>query len=184
MSKYVGSGKYIVIKIIVLLIITSSLLGCYQKIDKTTEKSVINPDEEKKDINGIIKKETEHFIFNYKIYDKKAVDDLAKILEENYERIVNDIKPTIEPSTIKVYVYPSIDEFHKAVYKPDASDGFVGYTLSATEFAIVSPNNPGNVHNYEDILKTAVHEFTHIVVGIVRMPPRWLNESIALYEAE
>ena len=51
---------------------------------------------------------------------------------------------------------------------------------------MVSPNNAGTSHNYDQMLQVAVHEFTHSVIwGIEKESaiPIWLNEGIAEYEA-
>jgi len=129
-------------------------------------------------------KETEHFEFAAMDQDKDAVEDLAKALEDCYERVTADLKKTPTGKTI-VEVYPDLASYHRAIGQPNAPDWSVGqYTSSDGRIRMVSPNNPGPSHDYEGMLEVAVHEYVHRIVDLFgRRQPIYLNEGIAAYEA-
>ncbi|MNI76823.1 hypothetical protein D3C73_1330760 [compost metagenome] len=53
------------------------------------------------------------------------------------------------------------------------------------EIIIASPMNPPPGSDFDNVLKTAVHEFVHIIVNKINKDiPRWLNEGIACFEAK
>lgn len=161
----------------ILLAVLALLGGCYSATDNKSEP------EEQLELDNV--KETEHFCIYYNDKDQPCIDDVAKQLEGNYDKIVEDLKPGKLPK-IKVKIYPSVEEFHKAIKMFNAPEWAVGAVWGYDEIGFVSPLNPGHHHGYDSILKTAVHEFTHCVVNNI-MPgqylPRWLWEGIALYEA-
>jgi len=132
-----------------------------------------------------IQQETEHFIFFSYDQDKECLENIAKNLEDNYDRITEDLgyKST---EKIKVHIYPDQDSFHQAIGRPDAPDWVVG-TADQERVIMVSPLNPGSTHNYNGMLKVAIHEFTHVITTRINpsFPNRdpFLTEGIAMYEA-
>lgn len=127
-------------------------------------------------------KETEHFVFYSTSQDIAVLDVIAETLEGYYAKVTSDLG--IEPhDKTKVYVSPSLEEYHKAIGRPDAPDWSVGSARQG-DLYMVSPLNPGPAHNYDDMFDIAVHEFTHVVVWQYGWnPPSYLNEGIATYEA-
>lgn len=132
-------------------------------------------------------KESQHFAFYSTKGDITVLDSLAIILENNYARITNHLGLQINKK-INVKVFPDINSFHVAINYPDAPDWVVGSCIG-DELLMVSPLNPGSVHNYESLMQVIVHEFVHIAVSYARGDkgwttlPRWLNEGYAQYEA-
>jgi hypothetical protein len=129
---------------------------------------------------------TQNFIFYSVDKDKKCIDDLSKELEDNQKVITNKLKVKIDDK-IKVQIYPDIKSLHVAMNIADANDSIVG-TGWGNELKIVSPLNPGTIHNYDSVKKALVHEFTHVVISKINNNineiPAWLNEGIATYEAK
>ena len=145
---------------------------------------------------------TAHFSISYNESEKAAIEDLKSQLENNYDRITTDLKqPMDKPVNIKIY--PDLDSFHFAnklksgifwwinIFKKEES-WVVGNTDLRGDIMMVSPLNPGeNGFTYDDILKVAVHEFTHAVsvkagnnTGFIRSGFGMLiNEGLAVYEA-
>lgn len=129
---------------------------------------------------------SENFDLYSKKQDVKVLDDLSKVLESNYLRIIKDMQTSFD-SKIDVFIYSDTKAFHKAINYPDAPDWVVG-AASKNELKMVSPLNPGSVHSYESLMKAIVHELAHTVVlnfrkqGLVGLP-NWLNEGYAYYEA-
>ncbi len=128
-------------------------------------------------------KETEHFVFAAMDQDKNAVEDLAKALEDCYERVTIDLKKAPTDKTI-VEVYPDLASYHRAIGQPNAPDWSVGqYSLNDKRIRMVSPNNPGSSHDYEGVLEVAVHEYVHRIVDLYGNQPSYLHEGVASYEA-
>lgn len=150
---------------IIMLILCLSLFGCSE--DPKTIK---------------LRQESDHFNFYSIKIDKESLNDLEENLESNYERIAKDLQVTLDEK-IKVTIYPNISEFHKAIGMEDAEDWLVGLARNG-EIMMVSPLNPGSVHNYESLMKVIVHEYTHILVENIKSnTAAYLNEGIAVVEA-
>jgi len=132
-------------------------------------------------------KESQHFAFYSAKGDIGILDSLAVILENNYARITKRLGIQIKKK-INVKVFPDIKSFHVSINYPDAPDWVVGSCMG-DELLMVSPLNPGSVHNYESLMQVIVHEFVHIAVyyaigdKVVTGLPKWLNEGYAQYEA-
>ncbi len=131
--------------------------------------------------------ETEHFIFYFE-EDKEKLNDVFDILEQNYERILIAFDVQLSKK-VKVEIYPSLNDYHLAVYGKKAKDWMVGHCdTKEKKLMMVSPNNPGNEHNFNSVIKVAVHEFVHYITmyktdDIFKLP-NWLREGVAMYFAE
>ncbi len=132
-------------------------------------------------------KESPHFAFFSTKGDIGILDSLEIILENNYTRITNRLGIQISKK-INVKVFPDIKAFHVAINYPDAPDWVVGSCMG-DELLMVSPLNPGSIHNHASLMQVIVHEFVHIAVyaaigdKVVSGLPKWLNEGYAQYEA-
>lgn len=127
-------------------------------------------------------RETEHFAFYCTDGDTGALDDLERALEDCYERVTCHLGKAPSERT-PVHIYPDLGTFHEAIGCPGAQDWHAGEAGDGTIY-MVSPLNPGTVHDYQGVIVIAVHEFVHIVVeqfGLCQPP--YLNEGIACYEA-
>lgn len=129
---------------------------------------------------------SENFDFYSKKQDIEILEDLSKVLENHYSRMIKDMQTSFD-SKIDVFIYPDTKAFHRAINFSDAPDWVVG-AASKNELKMVSPLNPGSAHSYESLMKAIVHELAHTVVlnfrkqGLVGLP-NWLNEGFAYYEA-
>ena len=131
-----------------------------------------------------IQEESEHFIFYSEEQDRKCLLDLKENLEKNYNKITDDLNTRLNEKT-KVYVYPDIKQLHKAMGDENLIDNIIGCSFD-NKIEIVSPLNPGSVHNYSSVEQAVVHEFVHVVVANINNTqeiPMWLNEGIAVYES-
>ena len=129
----------------------------------------------------------EYFAFYLEDKDIKVLNDLEKTLNKNFLELSN-IMQTNFSDKIAVIIYPDIKEFHKAINFEDAPDWVVG-AAGKNELKMVSPLNPGRVHDYESLIKSIVHELCHSVVINMREQgqvglPKWLDEGFAFYYAE
>lgn len=151
---------------LIMMLISILLFGCGEKSDTIK-----------------LRHESEHFKYISTKADKEILSDLEENLERNYDRIANDLNVTLDEK-INVTIYPNINEFHKATGYIDAEDWLVGFARNG-EIFMVSPLNPGSVHNYDSLMKVIVHEYTHILVGnINKNTDIYLNEGIAVVEAD
>lgn len=171
--------KLIYIVLVVLLLLT----GCSNSINKDT----INTNNISTNRDEIVQQlESDHFIFYSNTDDKNILKDLSKTLEDNYERITNDLSQTLKRK-VDVYIYPDLDTFHKAIGESDAPDWVVGTAIPSTyKIQMVNPLNAGG-RQQADVMKVVIHEFTHIVIGNINSNlsriPIWLNDGVATYEA-
>lgn len=148
-----------------IMLISILLFGCGEKSDTIK-----------------LRDESEHFRYISTKTDKEILSNLEENLESNYDRIANDLNVNLDEK-INVTIYPNINEFHKATRYTDAEDWLVGFARDG-EIFMVSPLNPGSVHNYESLMKVIVHEYTHILVEkINKNTDIYLNEGIAVIEA-
>jgi hypothetical protein len=153
----------------------------------TIESKTIHDYAKENAINLVLQKTSEHFDIYSCNPDQKVLDDVVKVLEENYDRITIRLQ-TKFTEKIRVFVYPNTKTFHSAMYMTYAPDWFVG-AAGINELKMVSPLNPGSAHTYASLMQAIVHELVHAAVlnvrgerGLVGLP-KWLNEGYAFYEA-
>jgi len=102
--------------------------------------------------------------------------------KDNFERITSLLK--VSSNQIHVYLYPDLTAYHQAAGWPDMQDWMVGHIADGA-IHIVSPTNPGPMHDFDSILKVAVHEFVHIAAEILNptMDRPFIVEGLAMYLA-
>ncbi|MBS4538457.1 hypothetical protein GOQ27_08270 [Clostridium sp. D2Q-11] len=173
------------ILLFILFITLIGVLGCEEEVNSSNQqKSILT--EEKATKNGeLYTRETEHIKFYY--YEKNAdyIEDMAETIEEEYDRIVEDLQVDNIDEKINFTIYPTLEEFHQAIFKPDAPDWVVGTCLGPYTLKMVSPNSDGLVHDYNSLMNVVIHEFTHALTMIQYPQAKqiWILEAIALYEA-
>lgn len=130
-----------------------------------------------------LKSETQHFEIIYNEVDKECIGSVSDILEGNYNEITNKLKQELEEK-VTIEIYNDLKHLHIALGFPDAPDWIRG-GLGIDKIVIASPLNPPPGSAFDNVVKTAVHEFVHILIKkINRNIPRWLDEGIACYEAK
>lgn len=107
-----------------------------------------------------LRKETAHFGYYCRKADTRCLKDLAGSLEQNYVRITSDLE--YEPDyKVKVYIYKDIKTFHQAIKMPFAPDWVIGSAVGNT-VKMVSPINPGKVHNYAHLCRpSTMNSYMH-----------------------
>ena len=128
-----------------------------------------------------------HFVFRYPPGDAAIVSSIADAVEREYNRIVDDLRAAAVPA-VTVTLYADHAALEAAVRPivgavPSFASGLV---TSQSAIHMMSPNAPGwgPLHRMQSNL---VHEFAHCVTlhlnpGAANNP-RWLWESVAIYEA-
>jgi hypothetical protein len=128
-------------------------------------------------------KETDNFIVYYTEFDVRCIDEVLDDLEKNYHRITNNLNQKLDDKLV-IEVYSDLKELHFALGLSDAPNWIRG-GLYEDKIIIASPLNPPPGSDFDNVLKTAVHEFVHIIVNKINKDiPRWLNEGIACFEAK
>ena len=127
--------------------------------------------------------ETEHFIINYNMVDKKCIGNLLEVLEAGYSRVTNNLNRKLGEKVI-IEIQSNLNELHIALGFPNAPNWIRG-GLGNGKIIIASPLNPPPGSNMDNVINTAVHEFVHVVLRKINNDiPRWLDEGIASYESK
>jgi hypothetical protein len=128
-----------------------------------------------------------HFVFHHTGLDSANVATIAQSVESHHARITADLGVSSMP-VVAVYLHPDRRSLQEAVQPlvgtlPSFATGLV---TGVDRIHIVSPN-AAPVWPYEQALQAVVHEFAHCVSLRLNPSfgnnPRWLWESVALYEA-
>jgi len=128
-----------------------------------------------------------HFVFRYTALDGGNVSEIAASLEREYSRILADLGVDAMP-TVNVTFYTDHAALEAATRATaGAIPAFAsGLVTSSTDIHLMSPNSPA-WGPYSRMVSNLVHEFAHCVSMRVngRIPnnPRWLWESVAIYES-
>jgi hypothetical protein len=102
---------------------------------------------------------TDHFVIIYQGVYQAEAQDVAKRLEENYNRIRTDLSDPYH-NTIKVFIHPTQADFNKGTGLPNSTAN--GTSRGPNEFHFIWTNWFNSVFP-NDPIKTAIHEFTHCV---------------------
>jgi len=128
-----------------------------------------------------------HFVFHYTSLDANNIAATAARVEADYTRILEDLGADNMPP-VHVTLYPDHRQFELATtalagYTPSWT---VGLVTSQTAIHIMSPNLP-QWGSYNSVVNNIVHEFVHCVSmhvnGTIANHPRWIWESVAIYES-
>jgi hypothetical protein len=123
-----------------------------------------------------------HFRILHTALDDRNIQEIADSLESSYPRITAHLQSGELP-IVDVFLYKDATALNKA--NPGIPIWAIGLATSVSQIHIISPNNPD--HDYQTMIRNTVHEFVHCVSmkinSTISNNPRWLWESIALYEA-
>ena len=128
-----------------------------------------------------------HFIFRHTPLDTSTIAQTAATVESNVGRITASLG-VADTLRVTVTLYADRAAMQEAVRPvagtlPSFASGLV---TGPDQIHIMSPNL-GNVWTYDRAVTSIVHEFAHTVTlrlnPAFANDPRWLWESIALYEA-
>jgi hypothetical protein len=129
-----------------------------------------------------------HLTFYYTGIDRDSIHAIAKYVEASHDRIVADLKPE-SLSTIRIYLYPTLQDVHRAIGWPDAPSWVKGSATGINEIRMISPTSTDLDASvtYDYMLSCLVHEFAHCITMHVNQTianrPRWLWEAVAIYES-
>jgi hypothetical protein len=154
-------------------------------------------------VNNATELTTEHFLITYRGVYAAEAEEIANALEENYERIRNDLNDP-DHNTIRVFVHAGQTDFNDATGLPNSTAN--GTSRGPDEFHLIWTNWFNSIFP-NDPIKTALHEFTHCVQlnilikeakkewgnsqdfdkkseeKFIKEYPQWFWEAICDYEA-
>jgi hypothetical protein len=134
---------------------------------------------------------TNHFKIFYPKFDDKNIKEIADSLENNYTRIITNLQSQ-ELQIVSIYFYADTASFRESVkrWNRNLPKWAIGITLGDSAIHMISPDSPdarNQDFNYQEMIKGTIHEFAHCVSRHINMTiankPRWLWESIAIYES-
>lgn len=130
---------------------------------------------------------TSHFNIFYTKIDDKNIKEIADSLENNYTRIITNLQSQELP-IISTYLYADTASFHKALkLRRKVPEWVVGIANGDSAIHMISPDARYQDYGYQELIRTAIHEFAHCVSLYINKnfanKPRWLWESIAIYES-
>lgn len=129
-----------------------------------------------------------HVTFVYTNIDRKSIAAIAQYVEAHRAKIVADLQPE-SLKTICIYLHATLKDVLAALGWPDAPNWVKGAATGPSEVHMISPNSAdlGSSATYDFMLTCIIHEFVHCVTMHVNTSiankPRWLWESVALYES-
>lgn len=130
--------------------------------------------------------DSQHFRFYYTSYDSSVIRSLADSLEQHYQRITEHFVVDTMPK-VNVYFYSTQEQLMEAVRPvvPDLPSWAIGLATASDQIHMLSPKHPN--YDYGYMRGVLVHEFAHSVTLHLRPNfgnnPRWLWESVAIYES-
>ncbi|MEO5895986.1 MAG: hypothetical protein ABIS06_09820 [Vicinamibacterales bacterium] len=126
-----------------------------------------------------------HFVLHYAAMDAGTVEQTSTRLEAEYDRIIADLEVATMP-VVDIYFYPT----HAALVAgagPNAGVIPTWATGLATGVSQVHMLSPSIAGSYDQAVSNLIHEFAHCVSIRVNRTipnnPRWLWESVAIYES-
>jgi len=128
-----------------------------------------------------------HFVFQYTPLDAGNISQIAEAVEREHARILADLTVDSMPRVnVTFYTDHAVLEAATRARAGVVPPWTAGLVTSATEIHLMSPNAPAWAP-YTRMLSHLVHEFAHCVSlrvnGRIGNNPRWLWESVAIYES-
>jgi hypothetical protein len=133
---------------------------------------------------------TDHFKIFYTQIDDKNIKEIADSLENNYTRIITNLRSQELP-IVSIHFYPDAAGYREGVKRwiPKLPAWAIGNALGDSAVHMVSPDSPDvrQDYNYQEMIRNTIHEFAHCVSlhinRTIANKPRWLWESVAIYES-
>lgn len=126
--------------------------------------------------------EKDHFTIYYERQDENAAYDISDRLQKGYELISKEINISPNYKT-QVYIYKSLSELHMKKYgvlgRIFGPEWYIGDNIK-NKVIIVSPNDPGKQHTYDEVADAALHEYVHTLMWNINPKlSKFLNEGMA-----
>ena len=128
-----------------------------------------------------------HFSLHYQQLDRATIAQTAAAMEAEYSRIVDDLGG-VESPRVDIWLYADHAALERALTPLIGTfpSWAAGAASRRDRIHMMSPNAPA-WQPYSRMITNLVHEFAHCVSlqrnGTIGNNPRWLWESVAIYEA-
>jgi len=160
-----------------------SILLIVGLIFSSCDREIAGPDENVIPIPIPYPYNSAHFTFYYTSYDSLSIKVISDSLESKYSKFLSDLL-TDSIAMVNVHFYKTHDELAEAVGFSIPSWA-IGLATAKDQIHMISPKHPDQVYSY--MIVALIHEFAHCITLNINAAfgnrPRWLWESIALYEA-
>ncbi len=126
----------------------------------------------------VLEERTDRCTISYPEGEQIGASFIGMIVEDNLERVSTDLgyRP---PDKIKVFVYPDLETFHRAIKLPDAPSSVIAVGYQGGVQMVTPRLIPTALLD-----KTIVHELTHALQGLANPDaPFWMIEGVALFES-
>lgn len=121
------------------------------------------------------KYEKANVVIYYRLLDKKVVEDIEKAIIFGYNKILEYLGIQNYDKKIVVYVYSSIEELHLDVFGEKKEEWGV-CVANKNIIKVVSPTNPGEVHDYNTILEILSKVVADVILeDKFKDIPKWLD---------
>lgn len=94
-----------------------------------------------------------NFKIYYKLQDKEVIKDIEQAILEGYNKAIEYFEIKNYDKDIIVYIYSSIEELHLEVFGEKREEWGVCCGDGNDTLKIVSPANPGKIHDYKTMLE-------------------------------
>jgi hypothetical protein len=116
--------------------------------------------------------------------EEAAAIEVFELLESESQRIAETLGFSA-PRNINIFIYDNQSSMQirglGLLVLLLSVDWFVGASIGA-DVIMVSPANPGNVHDWDTIMQVSVHELVHAYNYLLNSNMRlWVNEGLATY---
>ncbi len=113
----------------------------------------------------------------YKPEDKEVIADIRKAVLYGYDTAIDYFDILDYEKEIKIYVYNDIEKLHMETFGEKKEDWCVCCEENdKNTIRILSPLNPGKVHNYDSILKILSKSVADIILhNSFKKVPNWFD---------
>lgn len=134
---------------------------------------------------------TAHFKIFYTKIDDKNIKEISDSLENNYTRIITNLQSQELP-IVSIYLYADTASFRKVAkqWNRILPVWSIGMARGYSTVHMISPDSPDARkldYSYQELIRGTIHELAHCVSlhinKTIANKPRWLWESIAIYES-
>jgi hypothetical protein len=144
---------------------------CFLLTACSGQETVVGSEQSKPLADTLSVYSSDHLTFYYASIDRDSIQAIAEYVEASHARLVADLQPE-NLSTIRIYLYPTLQEVHRAIDWPDAPSWVKGSATGINEVRMISPAST-------DLDECITLHVNHTIAN----RPRWLWEAVAIYES-
>ncbi len=126
----------------------------------------------------VLVEDTDHCAIYYPEGEQTSASFIGIVVEDSLERVSTDLGYRPQDK-IKVFVYPDLETFHKAIQLPGAPETVIAVGYEGGIQMVTARLIPAAILD-----KTIIHELAHALQGLANPDaPFWMVEGVALFES-